>query len=480
MAALKQQLCTRCHSSLQLISSSSTSTTSDIDVEQQNEEEPPCLKQPKLSPCQYCLDLLDHTYQQLIVEETVQQLAQENYIGLNTFQLCISIPPALLLHQGITELCNRYTSETVMDEGDSITLDKGDSATTFSFGFVKENLKYDLTRALVSKLGLELDKESPFKLSLCFSHKEADQKYQSFACKGMVKKPRRGRDRSCQFRYTHEIVHRTLESATLQVMKEEELFPTVPSLETRCAVNINCFHESLFLAGRYNKYSRTLSQSPWIIDGVRKADTSVEEIMSVETEKVFRPDVITFSSSGREDVDVRMLGSGRPFMLEIGNPRLLTFDKCQQLEDDINKSTTEVAVHKLKMVDRKTGLILKSGEEEKKKLYSALIWSSKSLNAESIEFLNKISNVKIYQKTPIRVLHRRSLATRERLIHTAQVRLIDPHHFQLDLSTQAGTYIKEFVHGDFGRTTPNLCQLIGHLVDIVALDVTEIKLEWPP
>jgi tRNA U54 and U55 pseudouridine synthase Pus10 len=44
--------------------------------------------------------------------------------------------------------------------------------------------------------------------------------------------------------------------------------------------------------------------------------------------------------------------------------------------------------------------------------------------------------------------------------------------FKLDIKTQAGTYIKEFVHGDFGRTQPSLGQLLGGVhVDILALDV---------
>ena len=35
------------------------------------------------------------------------------------------------------------------------------------------------------------------------------------------------------------------------------------------------------LSGRYNKYSRELSQSPWIIDGERKGlDTSVSELLA--------------------------------------------------------------------------------------------------------------------------------------------------------------------------------------------------------
>ena len=43
--------------------------------------------------------------------------------------------------------------------------------------------------------------------------------------------------------------------------------------------------------------------------------------------------------------------------------------------------------------------------------------------------------------------------------------------FKLTLCTQAGTYVKEFVHGDFGRTSPNLCSILDCDVDIIALDV---------
>ena len=39
------------------------------------------------------------------------------------------------------------------------------------------------------------------------------------------------------------------------------------------------------------------------------------------------------------------------------------------------------------------------------------------------------------------------------------------------LATQAGTYVKEFVHGDFARTRPNLRDLLDCDVDIIALDV---------
>lgn len=43
---------------------------------------------------------------------------------------------------------------------------------------------------------------------------------------------------------------------------------------------------------------------------------------------------------------------------------------------------------------------------------------------------------------------------------------------------QVCSYIKEFVHGDFGRTKPNLCDLMKTDADILELDV-EVR-SWFP
>ena len=44
--------------------------------------------------------------------------------------------------------------------------------------------------------------------------------------------------------------------------------------------------------------------------------------------------------------------------------------------------------------------------------------------------------------------------------------------------TQAGTYIKEIVHGDFGRTEPSLCTLLGCECDILQLDVRDVQMAF--
>ena len=45
----------------------------------------------------------------------------------------------------------------------------------------------------------------------------------------------------------------------------------------------------------------------------------------------------------------------------------------------------------------------------------------------------------------------------------------------LDLVTQAGTYVKEFCHGDFGRTVPNVGSLLGCTTDIMQLNVLDLQ-----
>ena len=58
--------------------------------------------------------------------------------------------------------------------------------------------------------------------------------------------------------------------------------------------------------------------------------------------------------------------------------------------------------------------------------------------------------------------------------------------FKLRLATQAGTYVKEFVHGDFMRTRPNLREVLGGRdIDILGrysvLSVTnhfDVRGEW--
>jgi tRNA U54 and U55 pseudouridine synthase Pus10 len=64
-------------------------------------------------------------------------------------------------------------------------------------------------------------------------------------------------------------------------------------------------------------------------------------------------------------------------------------------------------------------------------------------------------------------------------IHSIKCELMsNAQWFALDIVAEAGTYIKEFCHGDFGRTQPNVGSLLGKLeVQIAELDVVHISLD---
>ena len=126
---------------------------------------------------------------------------------------------------------------------------------------------------------------------------------------------------------------------------------------------------------------------------------------------------------------------------------------------------------------------LKEGEDQKRKTYTALCVMSQDVPFDEVkQTLEDMTDLELAQHTPIRVLHRRPDAKRMRTVYHMKVEPVldrkmtndDSKHLQLfylKLATQAGTYVKEFVHGDLGRTEPNVAQMLKRDVDIIALDV---------
>jgi len=256
--------------------------------------------------------------------------------------------------------------------------------------------------------------------------------------------------------------------------------PIVPSPGLTCVTKL--LRESCWLAGRYTKYTRDLPQTPWLVEGVRRCETSLEEVLGEGLGPAVGASDLKFLASGREDVDVRMLGTGRPFALECCNPRITRFTAAQLTELAVRASQIHpgVGVSSLQMVSKKDIKRLKQGEEEKRKRYTALCVSKERLPQERLDSLAGMKDLALQQQTPIRVLHRRSDATRHKVVHSMAATRAEGNMFTLSITTSAGTYVKEFVHGDFSRTVPSLGSILGCSTDILALDVEEVMLEWPP
>uniref|UniRef100_A0A671TH40 tRNA pseudouridine synthase Pus10 n=1 Tax=Sparus aurata TaxID=8175 RepID=A0A671TH40_SPAAU len=361
----------------------------------------------------------------------------------DTLVLSVSLPAQLCVRE---HSCWLHVKKELREK--SIAVDRDDLIQ------VKEAFKW-IMQGLVAK---ELGGVSLFEVSVEFTYPETDSVF------------------------TRMAVVKALEKiADAKFLKH---YPSPPAQPTSSCIpqDVQCLHMSVFVAGRYNKFCRSLPQTPWVIDGERRMESSVEELIAAPVLSSFRSDGFNFSSSGREDVDVRTLGNGRPFAMELLNPHRSRLSRAEmkQLQETINKSSDKIRVRDLQIVTREAMSRMKEGEEEKTKSYTALIWTLKPIQREDITFIDDIKDLTLDQKTPLRVLHRRALAVRQRVIHSMNTRFLDSHHFYLGLKTQAGTYIKEFVHGDFGRTKPNLCELLRTDTDILELDVESVDVDWPP
>lgn len=283
-------------------------------------------------------------------------------------------------------------------------------------------------------------------------------------------------------------------------------FPPPPVQEpVQVAVTVSV--APVLFAGSYNKLSRVVSQTPWFVDspsgprglaavlqhhdrretdqhGRRKrTELSVEDVAAAGIKHVLRPEKATFTAGGREDVDVRMLGKGRPFVVEVTNPNivpaLITDDMVREMADISRAKTASVVLHNFRVVSKDYFAKMRSFESDKRKCYRCVVWTSREVPSDELEAkLHVDGGFLLKQKTPLRVLHRRTQAVRERQIFEAcVVRVVSPNFFVLDVVAAAGTYIKEFVHGDSGRTLPNVAQLLNCDADIIQLDVTDIHTE---
>ncbi len=429
--------------------------------------------------CQHCFGTLDLNFQEHVVQEICQVLEIKNYVGLRYFRLCIQVTPSLIMQHGIVTKWLQQMGKV------SDTIISGMNGREG----VKEILKDNVIDLLAAKLNIRPNADCLFDILVHLEHNDADT-----ACHMLVsskeyikKKHSRRRNRNTNEpshpRMTIANVQKAIDETSYDELQQRCLLPTQTAYTSKFSVSVSMIHDSIYVAGRYNKFSRTLSQTPWILDGVRIAETSIQDLMNDQLIKKIKYDFLRLSSSGREDVDVRMLGPGRPFLLELVNPKVvnLTDNDYKTIEMEINTNNPkDIFVTGLCEVNSDSQKVLKDGEENKKKTYSALIYSSTPITEQQIKFLDDIRKLTISQTTPLRVLHRRSLAVRERVIHSMVATYIDSNHFKLVLVTGAGTYIKEFVHSDFGRTVPNLCCLMGIEVDIRALDVIDLDMNWPP
>ena len=178
--------------------------------------------------------------------------------------------------------------------------------------------------------------------------------------------------------------------------------------------------------------------------------------------------------AAREDIDALMLGTGRPFVLEIKNPKIRNID-LTLLEKETNQTTKDkIEITSLRFSTRDEIARIKAAEF--RKTYRVTIEATQPLNKEKlIKVAQTLQGKLIKQLTPTRVAHRRANKIRERTIYNCTIESVEGIIARLTLETESGTYVKEFVSGDDNKTQPNLSELIGIPCKVKELDVIDVK-----
>jgi tRNA pseudouridine synthase 10 len=201
---------------------------------------------------------------------------------------------------------------------------------------------------------------------------------------------------------------------------------------------------------------------------------SVEELVSKPFLNAAEGEKTAFHASGREDIDARMLGGGRPFVVEVSRPKKRFLD-LPKLKETINDGAEgKIGVSGLRFVGKEFVRRLKKAESAQKE-YRALVEFERDVPEGELKALEKnLSGALIKQRTPLRVMHRRADLTRERYIYWVKVKKVSPKQAELEVRCQGGLYVKELVSGDEGRTVPSVSELLGNRAKTIKLDVLNV------
>ena len=272
-----------------------------------------------------------------------------------------------------------------------------------------------------------------------------------------------------------------------------DLTPTPEGPEARIVMDastgeVTIRTQSLLVYGRYRKLSRHMPQSKWPCRRCRgngceacggtgkRFERTVEELVAAPLLSASGAVGTKMHAVGREDVDARMLGDGRPFVLELVEPRARSFDLVP-IQEEINRNLSdEVEVEQLQFADRSLLRVVTSIKPDKS--YCARVACFSAAPRSAVAGLSELRDVVLRQETPRRVLHRRPNRVRHRTVRHCRVTLPDDANvvksFTLTLKAESGTYVKEFVSGDEGRTTPSIAEILGLPCECDALDVLEV------
>ena len=416
--------------------------------------------------CEFCYNSLNNNNYTNIIKQIGEKITQYEYLNLNIqtrFSCLFSIFHSLL----INKLIKNNFGNNIKELQDSIKVSQ-----------IRKSFKEIFPSIFTKQLNIKVDSDVGdmiiiiyfnFKQEIFNEVNKLFNEYQKKDAKLGIITPE---DDNSKIKYYVDIINNN-DKISNEIKNNLTLEKICKNFYLDFKIEIAPF----YLYGNYIKLDREIGQTQFSKDGVKLSLTSVDEELKKFLKNIFlnKEEECVFSAGGREDRDVRMLGHGRAFIYTIYNAKKHYSLDFNSINTELNKTLKKVQVNGLRLCDKKYFQVLKRAENEKIKLYLAFIWTKEDITKEVCDKINKIKDLKINQITPLRVLHKRVLKTREKIIYELNIKEIYNKHFMtVEIKSSAGTYIKEFVNGDLGRTYPSICDIIGNDCDIIQLDVEDI------
>lgn len=367
--------------------------------------------------------------------------------------------------------------------------------------------------------------------------------------------------------------------------------PDVLALIDVLTLTVELDIRAVYVYGRYRKLERGIPQTRWPCRACKgrgcescnqtglQYEKSVQDLVGNPMLEIFQGTEHAFHGMGREDIDVRCLGRGRPFVLEIKEPKKRSFnaeklveiineaaigsvevsairpstrsevvrikdtpaeksytirftiepmneaeyavltapvdmtkedvqdrskkrrrqrrgdknaDRTKPLETTIEVPAASPSESELKAMKKPELVALaeanglkKTGKKDEliERILASLPPAPETFDLPDDETILKIveslNGLKLAQRTPARVAHRRSDLIRKRTVFEAHSPFIEVNEngereIEFTLRCESGTYVKETIHGDNGRTQPSVSALIKAKCNVLWLDVGDI------
>lgn len=367
---------------------------------------------------------------------------------------------------------------------------------------------FEMASTLLEKIKGKFEKEEPKRCYLCegklqlvedlvseAARKLGEYEYSSFLVG--ITLPRGVEEREDEFKAEFEVLHgeglrnefsREIGKGIASVtgksvnLKKPEVVVLINPFKGLIRLQVN----PLYIAGRYRKLVRGIPQSMWVCVECRGRGCprcnwtgkmypeSVAELIAAPVLEVTGGKTTSFHASGREDIDARMLGHGRPFVIEVKKPKRRFID-LSALGKAINEHAKgKVEVLNLRLADRNTVRRVKMSDAAEK-IYRVTVEFDREVSDEELERLERdLTSCKVSQRTPLRVLHRRADLIREKHIYKTKIKRLSPNKIEMEVHCQGGLYIKELVTGDDGRTSPSVSGILKTKAVPLALDVLNV------